>query len=274
MPMQKSDVSSNEARSFIRIIPLMPLPFLLFHLFLFSLWYYWRLALEIPVLIVAPIILIIFMRMLLYFPLSALSLVIGNSRFENYPVKNIFSAKGFLEIVVWYSITALGYWHLKVRFLFPSSIGDGDTSAALILGYLGYFVFCFVFVVPSVLLAKSLKQIFVKMQERVGLLRRSCIILVTYLLLNIIFAAIYRFIDLNSTSAFNRQLDGFWEAMYFSVITAATVGYGDITPTNVFTKTFVSLEILIGMTLLTVVLSTVISMSLEEKVKRNFENKE
>lgn len=45
---------------------------------------------------------------------------------------------------------------------------------------------------------------------------------------------------------FNREKLGFLEALYFSTITVTTTGFGDITPTNTFTRAFVMVESIIG----------------------------
>lgn len=45
---------------------------------------------------------------------------------------------------------------------------------------------------------------------------------------------------------FNHENVQFLEAMYFSTITVTTTGFGDITPTNTFTRAFVMIEATIG----------------------------
>merc|ERR1719320_870159 len=39
---------------------------------------------------------------------------------------------------------------------------------------------------------------------------------------------------------------GFWESLYFCVITISTVGYGDLTPTTVLRKIITILYLYIG----------------------------
>merc|ERR1719245_1313301 len=39
---------------------------------------------------------------------------------------------------------------------------------------------------------------------------------------------------------------GFWESLYFTVITISTVGYGDMTPTSVFKKIITIIYLYIG----------------------------
>lgn len=65
----------------------------------------------------------------------------------------------------------------------------------------------------------------------------------TYLALIPLFGAIYSMIP---NMAFNHENVGFLEAMYFSTITVTTTGFGDVTPTNTFTRAFVMIEAVLG----------------------------
>lgn len=49
------------------------------------------------------------------------------------------------------------------------------------------------------------------------------------------------------------------DCLYLSSITAATVGYGDISPANYFAKFFISLEVMIGQIIMVIGLGTVFS---------------
>ena len=53
---------------------------------------------------------------------------------------------------------------------------------------------------------------------------------------------------------------GFVDALYLSLVTLTTLGYGDITPTSVWLKMLVPLEALVGFGLLTASLSWVVSL--------------
>lgn len=76
-----------------------------------------------------------------------------------------------------------------------------------------------------------------------------------YTLTVIVFAAIYRIVDLlTPTVDFIISGEGrhiaFTEALYFSVVTLSTVGYGDIVPASGLVRVIVSLQIMCGVLLL------------------------
>ena len=85
-----------------------------------------------------------------------------------------------------------------------------------------------------------------------------------YSVLVIVFAAFYRIMDLIS-SAPNFVITGqsreisFVESLYFSVITMATVGYGDITPLSDVARMIVAAQVVIGILLLLFGFSEIIS---------------
>jgi voltage-gated potassium channel len=92
--------------------------------------------------------------------------------------------------------------------------------------------------------------------QRVARLRVPAFAFLTfYSLLVIIFGAIYRIID-HFSADFLFRVDGvaqritFPEALYFSIVTLSTVGYGDITPTANLARIVVALQIVCGVLLL------------------------
>src|ERR1051325_5289965 len=60
------------------------------------------------------------------------------------------------------------------------------------------------------------------------------------------FALLFRFIQLCDTDAFAEKITNMVTATYFSIVTIATVGYGDITPKTITSRIVVSIEILLG----------------------------
>ena len=76
-----------------------------------------------------------------------------------------------------------------------------------------------------------------------------------YSLLVVVFACLYRIADLTTdTMQFNVLGQpgrlSFADALYFSVITIATVGYGDITPAGALVRGLASIEVVLGLLLL------------------------
>jgi hypothetical protein len=60
------------------------------------------------------------------------------------------------------------------------------------------------------------------------------------------FALTYRFLSKSDSEAFHEAIPDFITSLYFSIVTIATVGYGDIVPKNWPAKLLVSAEVLIG----------------------------
>lgn len=61
-----------------------------------------------------------------------------------------------------------------------------------------------------------------------------------------LFAVIFRAICNFDNGAFNTMIESLFTATYFSIVTIASVGYGDILPVSTFARLMVSAEILSG----------------------------
>ncbi len=70
----------------------------------------------------------------------------------------------------------------------------------------------------------------------------------SYVMTIYLFAVVFRTICNFDTSAFNPTIDSLGAATYFSIVTIATVGYGDILPVSGLARLLVSIEILSGVT--------------------------
>ncbi len=76
-----------------------------------------------------------------------------------------------------------------------------------------------------------------------------------YTLIIIVFACIYRIIDIYTKSLHfiingKPQVISFTESLYFSVVTLSTVGYGDITPQSDVIRIIVAIQVIFGVLLL------------------------
>ena len=76
-----------------------------------------------------------------------------------------------------------------------------------------------------------------------------------YCLLVVVFGCLYRIIDLHADQPQfvvhgSRTLIAFNEAMYFSVITLSTLGYGDILPYGIVVRALAAIEVVMGILML------------------------
>lgn len=100
--------------------------------------------------------------------------------------------------------------------------------------------------------------------ERIQLALRSYVELIMH------YALLYYLIDTNALfyhlgeQGFERPLEHFFDAIYFSVITIVSVGYGDICPIHPITQALVIYEVISGMLLLVVSFTVYVNLTLDE----------
>jgi len=240
--------------TFVRIAVLSTLIFGTFHLFIFFCWYFRNIAIEIPFIIGSLIFLALSIRLENIFPLSL--------RF--YRKKRQPTAVGVIEIVVWYVVMILLYALLWAKFDFPLSLED-EIWRVLIIGYSLFFAGAFVASILFEVTKRSVKIIYRDICNAARVIPRICSILSIYLLIDIIFALVYRIVSLVHPTSFDRPIDVFVDAFYFSTVTITTLGYGEIHPSHTLTKMLVSLEALLGITLLAAVLATAIAVAIKQE---------
>jgi Ion channel len=174
----------------------------------------------------------------------------------------ILRVKILSNFYLYFGVFLVFIWALTLNFLFnfPFSLdlktilSDFGLEIYLIPGFsiaIGVFIFGSFYFLIEILykLVKFNPIIFFS----------ASLISISYFSLTIIFAIIYRFISFYNQKAFEYPLVSFVDAFYFSVITLSTVGYGDIKPNNQIAKLFVTLEIGLGIMVLTLALSILTS---------------
>lgn len=92
-------------------------------------------------------------------------------------------------------------------------------------------------------------------------------VLVIYLMLGLVFAYLYMFVGAVAPPAFNLTDANRGDAVYYSYITLATVGYGDITPANSVVRALAVAEALVGQ----LYLVSVVALSVGAFGRRRFD---
>jgi hypothetical protein len=93
--------------------------------------------------------------------------------------------------------------------------------------------------------------------------------ILVYLLISLVFALLYRSIYLLQGDASFKGLSmaDRKEFMYFSLVTLTTVGYGDITPALVVTRSLANFEALIGQLYPAILIAGIVTKVMESKNK-------
>ena len=89
--------------------------------------------------------------------------------------------------------------------------------------------------------------------------------IVVYLLISLVFAMLYQSVYLleGETAFKGLSLSDRKEFMYFSLVTLTTVGYGDITPAIVITRSMANFEALIGQLYPAILIAGIVTKVLE-----------
>lgn len=140
---------------------------------------------------------------------------------------------------------------------------------SIVGGYGAFFALSFIGALISVFIIEnisSLKRELVEQQWK-KLTHRLGSVLIMYVGVSFLFAGLYRWVDKLMESPFSKPLSSTIDAMYFSVVTITTLGYGDITPNSAVSKLLVMVESILGVLFLAIMVGLVIAASISDKEK-------
>lgn len=162
-----------------------------------------------------------------------------------------------------------------LTFLVPSRFQDPETVSLVFLASMGAIGIVVLFAsrdITTFLIDSGL--LFEEFFHNISrLLVPSFAFFTFYSLFVIVFGCIYRIVDrFSETPHFlvgdvPAELD-FSQALYFSIVTFSTVGYGDITPLSDSVRVIVSIQIIIGVLLLLFGFSEIISYARTRREER------
>ena len=130
---------------------------------------------------------------------------------------------------------------LGVYFLLPvgEHVGDASTVIRLVLGVLLF----------GAILAWQVRQI---LQSDTPALRAIEALIVAIPTFIVVYASTYVGIEAAAPGSFSQSVDKL-SALYFTVVTLGTVGYGDIAPTSSIARMTVSSQILLDLVLIAMI---------------------
>lgn len=196
-----------------------------------------------------------------------------------FPMVMLFKKSMFLKKGPFKSIGLIFYYIIfapLLDFIFKMNITNENEIFLKVIGVLTAVLLSISFIS---LIQYSFIDLLMKRRriERKDLL----IAFLTYIILAVVFGAIYTIINKNSAdpafSGIDRQNQGlyfYFQHVYFSFMTMTTVGYGDIYPLKFITQFLAIIEILTGVVLLNCILAIILSSGIfhftdEENNRRN-----
>lgn len=249
------------------------IPFLFFHAFIFSIIYY-KHAPEVPLFVVLPLMWICFFRIMRYMP-KPMHHLFKRKKSSDIPF-SAPSLPAYIEAIIWYPVIAIIYYHFHVKFsLFANIDGLGKDTYSILSGYGAYFVASIVGGVISLFIVEnflSIKSEITSGQWKI-IKNRLTSVFITYIGVILFFSGLYRWVSDNIDKSFSTSIETTLDAIYFSVVTITTLGYGDITPKSSISKIFVMVESILGVLFLAIMIGLVISTSLSQRPAKQIENK-
>lgn len=146
---------------------------------------------------------------------------------------------------------------LVAYFVFPLDDRDNPT-AGLVAVFGALTIFAIVFV-------RQLRRI---RHAEYPLLRAAQAIVLVAMVFIVLMASIAEAFSTTNPDSYSEPLDRI-DALYFTITTLATVGFGDITPTASTTRVFTTIQIVLGVVLLGVGLRSLVVMAQKVKEERS-----
>ncbi len=167
---------------------------------------------------------------------------------------DIATEKGAVHALLWQLPVWLIGLSLYILFGIEEKSVNTDATLLIAMGVIGVIVFAVAHEVAAFLI-----DIGLLLEEFIMRMARLTVpafaFLSFYAILVIVFAAIYGIIS-HSSDAHHFRIGteyralSYFEALYFSVVTLATVGYGDIVPSSNIVRALVAVEVIIGVMLI------------------------
>ncbi len=194
------------------------------------------------------------------------------------PIAQIFFPES-ASIIVNFAFTftiVIGVWSLiddRRWFIF----GLGLAAVSFSLSLLNFFISSQVIYIASIFvllfflinsLVLAIKHIMFAPKIDVNKIVGSVTI---YLLIGIIWALLYALVEEFFTGSFSGAdlaNDGnqFWDLIYFSFVTLATLGYGDILPVNTYARTLAYMEAIAGQFYIAILVASLVGAHLSERL--------
>jgi hypothetical protein len=244
------------AKSALQTAIAFPIIFGMFHFFILSIWLYWDIAPEIPLILSSLILLLCYWRMESFVPYPL----------HNRNSKSTSVIKKFIELPLWYVVMIGLYVYLDHMFNFKNRLEAQDIYKPLLWGYGAFFALCIIGPLLSHSAITIIKGVVKSAKEIKNLIARVLSVFYAYMAVAIVFSALYRLLEHNNPKSFSASFGSWFDAIYFSFVTITTVGYGDIYPITMPARIMVILEVLLGLLLLVIMLATAISISFHESV--------
>ena len=189
----------------------------------------------------------------------------------------------FIFPVAMLRLSVMGRWGSRVWWLSPVNLYDLWRLAFVSLSY--YYArqngFLTAFALAAIVGISAVYELLSMLQQENGILNILRMpqhkvnirgIVESGLILS--FGASYYAMSVANPASFSRQLS-ILDSIYFSVITIATVGYGDIAPVAGYAKVFTIFEVLLGLLYILFIVSIFLSVFLKhqnQQVNRKTEN--